>query len=116
MKKNSMTFSSPFLHLQFPYGTQSTSLGPFPPPSLREQCAEASVGVASEYMRRARAVEGQLRRQAGRVTQEGTKLEREREHLEKMLRSLRCDLQVNKRSMEGRTMRPPTIEMVSQSH
>ncbi|KAI1886094.1 hypothetical protein AGOR_G00210480 [Albula goreensis] len=83
---------------------------PFPPPCLREHCAEASVRVASEYMRDVRGVEGQLRRQAGRVGQEGIKLEREREYLERMLRSLRKDLLVNKKSVEGRTLRPPTTE------
>ena len=90
-------------------------MAPFPPPSLREQCAEASVAMAADYMRRVREVEGQLRRQAGRVTQEGTKLEREKRHLEKMIRSLRCDLQVNMKSVEGRTQRPATVETVSDS-
>ncbi|KAM3873020.1 tektin-like protein 1 [Diretmus argenteus] len=91
-------------------GATRTSVAPFPPPSFREQCAGASVRVASAYMRRVREVEGQLRRQAGRVTQEGTKLERERGHLEKMLHSLRIDLQVNRKSTEGRTKRPSTAE------
>ncbi|KAM4600427.1 tektin-like protein 1 [Polymixia lowei] len=94
----------------FPRGTQTTYAAPFPPPSLREKCAEASVGVATEYMRSVREVEGQLRRQAGTVTQEGTKLERERGHLEKTLRSLTYDLQVNRKSAEWRTKRPAAAE------
>ncbi|XP_036394607.1 coiled-coil domain-containing protein 105 [Megalops cyprinoides] len=83
---------------------------PFPPPCLRELCAEASVRVAGEYMRDVRAVEGQLRRQAGRVGQEGIKLEREKGYLERMLRSVRKDMMVNKKSMEERTLRPATTE------
>ncbi|XP_029928060.1 coiled-coil domain-containing protein 105 [Myripristis murdjan] len=90
--------------------TQRTCVAPFPPPSFREQCAGASVAVAAGYMRRVREVEGRLRRQAGRVTQEGTKLQREKGHLERMLRSLRADLQVNRKSMEWRSKRPSTAE------
>uniref|UniRef100_A0A3Q3LMA3 Tektin like 1 n=1 Tax=Mastacembelus armatus TaxID=205130 RepID=A0A3Q3LMA3_9TELE len=87
-----------------------TPVAPFPPTSLRERCAGASVAVAGEYMRRVREVEGQLRRLAGRVTQEGIKLQRERGHLEKMLHSIRTDLNINSRSSEGRTRRPSTAE------
>lgn len=85
-------------------------MAPFPPSSLREQCAGASVAVVADYMRRVREVEVQLRRQAGRVTEEGVKLERERGHLEKMLRSLRTNLTINQKSSEGRTRRPSTTE------
>lgn len=87
-------------------------MAPFPPTSLRERCAGASIAVAADYMRRVREVEGQLRRQAGRVTQEGVRLERERGHLERMLRSLRTHLTVNRRSSEGRSRRPSTGEKV----
>uniref|UniRef100_A0A667X4E4 Tektin like 1 n=1 Tax=Myripristis murdjan TaxID=586833 RepID=A0A667X4E4_9TELE len=98
------------IFLKFPKATQRTCVAPFPPPSFREQCAGASVAVAAGYMRRVREVEGRLRRQAGRVTQEGTKLQREKGHLERMLRSLRADLQVNRKSMEWRSKRPSTAE------
>ncbi|XP_074540269.1 tektin-like protein 1 [Halichoeres trimaculatus] len=94
----------------FPGGSQGTFVAPFPPTSLREQCAGVSVAVAGDYMRRVREVEGQLRRQAGEVREEGIKLERERGHLERMLRSLRIHLNINRRSSEGRTRRPSTAE------
>lgn len=90
----------------------TATVAPFPSSSLREQCAGASVALAGDYMRRVREVEGHLRRQAGRVTKEGVSLERERGHLERMLRSLSADLTVNRRSSEGRTMRPFTKEKV----
>ncbi|KAG7276571.1 hypothetical protein CRUP_019621, partial [Coryphaenoides rupestris] len=64
-----------------------------------------STATASEYTRWVRGVELRLRRQAGRASQERTKLERERAHLEMMLRSLRRDLQVNRESAERRTER-----------
>uniref|UniRef100_I3J1P0 Tektin like 1 n=1 Tax=Oreochromis niloticus TaxID=8128 RepID=I3J1P0_ORENI len=95
---------------EFPGGSQRTPVVPFPPSSLREQCAGASVAVVADYMRRVREVEVQLRRQAGRVTEEGVKLERERGHLERMLRSLRTNLTINQKSSEGRTRRPCTTE------
>uniref|UniRef100_A0A3P9DS24 Tektin like 1 n=1 Tax=Maylandia zebra TaxID=106582 RepID=A0A3P9DS24_9CICH len=98
------------LFLKFPGGSQRTPVAPFPPSSLREQCAGASVAVVADYMRRVREVEVQLRRQAGRVTEEGVKLERERGHLERMLRSLRTNLTINQKSSEGRTRRPSTTE------
>lgn len=88
-------------------------MAPFPPSSLREHCAGASVAVVADYMRRVREVEVQLRRQAGRVTEEGVKLERERGHLERMLRSLRTNLTINQKSSEGRTRRPSTTETAS---
>ncbi|XP_028280373.1 coiled-coil domain-containing protein 105-like [Parambassis ranga] len=93
-----------------PSPSQRTALAPFPPTSLREQCAAASISVAGEYMRRAREVEVQLRRQAAAVTEEGVKLERERGHLERMLRSLRTNLTINRRSSEGRSLRPHAAE------
>ena len=89
---------------------------PFPPASLREHCAAASSAVAGDYMRRVREVEGQLRRQAGRVTEEGTKLERERGHLERTLRSITTNLTVNRRSSEDRSRRPSTAETVRLKH
>ncbi|XP_034730835.1 coiled-coil domain-containing protein 105 [Etheostoma cragini] len=94
----------------FQSGSQRTSVAPFPSTSLRERCAGESIAVAGEYMRRVREVEGQLRRQAGRVTQEGIKLERERGYLERMLHSLRTYLTVNRRSSEGRARRPAISE------
>ncbi|KAM6910427.1 tektin-like protein 1 [Xenentodon cancila] len=83
---------------------------PFPPTSQRYQCAAASVAMAADYMRRVREVEGRLRRQAVKVTEEGTKLQRERVHLEGALRSIRTNLTINRRSSEGRSRRPPTTE------
>lgn len=96
-----------------PSFSQRSYGAPFPASSFRERCASASVAVAGEYMRRVREVEGLLRRQAGRVAQEGVRLDREREHLEKMLRSLRTDLSINKRSSEERSRRPSTAETIS---
>ncbi|TRY96751.1 hypothetical protein DNTS_009614 [Danionella cerebrum] len=86
--------------------------GPFPPLVLREQSAMASTGLVGDYMRGVREVEGHLRRQAGRITQEGTRVEHLREQLEKLLRSLRRALLVNQQSADGRTFRPATAETV----
>ncbi|MED6260423.1 hypothetical protein ATANTOWER_017908 [Ataeniobius toweri] len=86
-------------------------VAPFPPSSLREQCAAESVAVVGEYMRRVREVEAQLRRQAGNVVEEQTKLEREQVHLEKTLRSIRTNLSINSRSSESRSRRPATAVM-----
>ncbi|XP_060905980.1 tektin-like protein 1 [Labrus mixtus] len=94
----------------FPSGSQRTFVAPFPPTSLREQCAGASIAVAGDYMRTVREVEGLLRRQASRVRDEGIKLEREKVHLERMLRSLKTHLNINRRSSEGRTRRPSSAE------
>ncbi|XP_050984641.1 coiled-coil domain-containing protein 105 [Labeo rohita] len=92
--------------------TSAIISGPFPPPALRDQSAVASTGMAGEYMRGVREVEGHLRRQAGRVTQEGTRVEHQRERLEKLLRSLRKALLVNQQSADGRTFRPATTETI----
>ncbi|XP_047455332.1 coiled-coil domain-containing protein 105 [Mugil cephalus] len=91
-------------------GATGTSVAPFPATSLREQCAGASVALAGRYMRGVREVEGRLRRQAGRVTEEAVKLHRDRGHLERTLRGLGANLTVNRRSSEGRSRRPPTAE------
>ncbi|XP_022077553.2 coiled-coil domain-containing protein 105 [Acanthochromis polyacanthus] len=97
----------------FPAGSQRTSGVLFPSSSLREQCAGSSAAVAVDYMRRVREVEVQLRRQAGKVTEEGVRLQRERGHVEKMLLSIRTSLTVNRRSSEERTRRPQTAETES---
>ncbi|XP_055359276.1 coiled-coil domain-containing protein 105 isoform X2 [Betta splendens] len=83
-----------------PQTTGGVRTVPFPATCWREQCAGASVAVATEYMRRVREVEGQ----------EGIRLDRERGHLEKMLRSISTELAVNRRSSEDRTRRPNTAE------
>ncbi|XP_059390143.1 coiled-coil domain-containing protein 105-like [Carassius carassius] len=85
---------------------------PFPPPALRDQSAVVNTGMAGEYMRGVREVEGHLRRRAGRVTQEGTRVEHQREQLEKLLRNLRKALLVNQQSADGRTFRPATTETI----
>ncbi|XP_055053017.2 tektin-like protein 1 [Misgurnus anguillicaudatus] len=86
--------------------------GPFPPPALREQSTVVSMGMAGDYMRVVREVEARLRKQAARVTQEGTKMEHQRERLEKLLRSLRKALLVNQQSSDGRMFRPATAETI----
>ncbi|KAJ7985382.1 hypothetical protein DPEC_G00351480 [Dallia pectoralis] len=93
-----------------PYATLTPFEAPFPPPCFREVCAVASVSVAGAYMRRVRGVEVQLRGQAVRVRQEGTKLERDRGNLERMLRCLRNEMLINQKSVQGRTRRPATTE------
>uniref|UniRef100_A0A3B5ARY9 Coiled-coil domain containing 105 n=1 Tax=Stegastes partitus TaxID=144197 RepID=A0A3B5ARY9_9TELE len=99
--------------IRLPAGSQGTSLVPFPSSSLREQCAGSSAAVAVHYMRSVREVEIQLRKQAGRVKEEGVRLDRERGHVERMLLSIRTSLTVNRRSWEGRARRPSTAEMES---
>uniref|UniRef100_A0A3Q0T057 Tektin like 1 n=1 Tax=Amphilophus citrinellus TaxID=61819 RepID=A0A3Q0T057_AMPCI len=93
-----------------PAGSRRTSAAPFPPASMRERCAGASVAAAAQYMRGVREVEVQLRMQAGRVTEEGLKLARDRGHLERMLSSLRTSLTINQGSSKGRTRRLSTAE------
>ncbi|XP_048882954.1 coiled-coil domain-containing protein 105 [Brienomyrus brachyistius] len=80
------------------------------PPFLRERCLDAGTGVAVGYMRCVRSVELLLRQQAGKVWLECVKLERERGHLEGMLKTLRKNLMVNRRSVEDRTLRPALTE------
>lgn len=87
--------------------------GPFPPPALREQSAGLSVAVAAEYTRAVRQVEGHLRRQAGRITEEATRLDHQKEKLEKLLRSVRSALLINQKTTDERTRRPAT-ERVSE--
>uniref|UniRef100_W5K143 Tektin like 1 n=1 Tax=Astyanax mexicanus TaxID=7994 RepID=W5K143_ASTMX len=94
-------------------GTTLYSLGvggPFPSPALRDQSAEVSISLAGKYMRGVREVEGWLRREAGKVTQEATKLQHQRERLEKLLWSFRKALLVNQQSTDGRKCRPATTE------
>ncbi|KPP57344.1 hypothetical protein Z043_124949, partial [Scleropages formosus] len=79
-------------------------------PFLREQCGDDSVVAAVGYMRCVRGAEGQLRGLAAKVWLECRKLEREQGHLEKMLRILRKDILVNRKSVEDRTLRPATTE------
>lgn len=88
--------------------------GPFPPPALREQSAGLSVAVAAEYTRAVRQVEGHLRRQAGRITEEATRLDHQKEKLEKLLRSVRTALLINQKTTDERTRRPAT-ETVSET-
>ncbi|KAF7700255.1 coiled-coil domain-containing protein 105 [Silurus meridionalis] len=82
--------------------------GPFPPPALREQSAGLSKALSAEYTRAVRQVEGNLRRQAGRINEAATRLNHQKEKLEKLLRSVRTALLVNKKTTEERTRRPAT--------
>ncbi|XP_060754143.1 tektin-like protein 1 [Neoarius graeffei] len=82
--------------------------GPFPPPALREQSAGLSVAVAAEYTRAVRQVEGRLRRQAGKITEEATRLDHQKEKLEKLLRSVRTALLINQKTTDARSRRPAT--------
>ncbi|KAM4736463.1 tektin-like protein 1 [Anableps anableps] len=91
-------------------GGTRTPVAPFPPSRLREQCAAESVAVVGEYTRRVREAETRLRRRAGGVSAEGTRLERERVRLERTLRSIRTSLSINARSSESRSRRPATSE------
>lgn len=86
---------------------------PFPSPALREQSAGLSVAMAAEYIRAVRQVEGYLRRQAGRITEETTRLNHQKEKLEKLLRSVRTALLINQKATDERTRRP-TTETVSE--
>uniref|UniRef100_A0A3B3SRG0 Tektin like 1 n=1 Tax=Paramormyrops kingsleyae TaxID=1676925 RepID=A0A3B3SRG0_9TELE len=98
----------------FPFQRPRSAILPFysavSPPFLRERCLDAGTGVAVGYMRCVRSVELLLRRQAGKVWLECVKLERERGHLEDMLKTLRKNLMVNRRSVEDRTLRPALTE------
>lgn len=87
--------------------------GPFPPPALREQSAGLSVALAAEYTRAVRQVEGHLRRQAGRIAEKATRLDHQKEKLEKLLRSVRTSLLINQKTTDERTRRPAT-ETVSE--
>ncbi|XP_028834876.1 coiled-coil domain-containing protein 105 [Denticeps clupeoides] len=93
-----------------PHYAKARFLTAVPPPFLRDRCAQDSAGLAACYTRGVRAAEGRLRRQAARVAAESTKLRREREHVEKMLRSLRRAALANRKGAEGRTWRPPATE------
>lgn len=69
--------------------------------------------MAAEYTRAVRQVEGRLRRQAGRITEEATRLDHQKEKLEKLLRSVRTALLINQKTTDERTRRPAT-ETVSE--
>lgn len=83
------------------------------PVRLRERCARQTAATINEYTRWVRGIELRLRTQAGRVSYERAKLERERAHLEMMLRSLRMGLQVNRDSTEQRTQRRPVCKLIT---
>lgn len=102
------------LSVSFPLQLHSIGMsGPFPSPALREQTAGLSVAMAAEYTRAVRQVEGCLRRQAGRITEEATRLNHQKEKLEKLLRSVRTALLINQKATDKRTRRPAT-ETVSE--
>lgn len=80
----------------------------FLPPALREKSAGFSAAVTAEYTRAVRQVEGHLRRQAGRITEEATRLDHQKEKLEKLLRSVRTALFINQKTTDQRTRKPAT--------
>ncbi|XP_069055043.1 uncharacterized protein tektl1 [Lepisosteus oculatus] len=84
-----------------------------PPACLRERCAGRSVGVALEHMRGVRAAEAALRGEAARLGAEARRLGRGRQALEGALSSLRRELLLNRRCVEGRGLRPTGAETVS---
>lgn len=80
----------------------------FLPPALREKSAGFSAAVTAEYTRAVRQVEGHLRRQAGRITEEATRLDHQKEKLEKLLQRVRTALFINQKTTDERTRKPAT--------